>query len=161
MADDSLLKNIIKVGKVSSVDPDKATARVAFETQGLVSHDLQVIVPQTLRNQDYYMPDIGELVVCLFLPTGNAEGFILGSIYSDTNSPPVSSADKRTMTFSDGTSIEYDRGTHVLTINATGPVNIVASGNVNVTGDVIASGISLKNHIHPENDNGGPTGKPQ
>jgi len=46
-------------------------------------------------------------------------------------------------------------------INVNGPVNIAATGNVNVTGDVIADGISLKNHVHPENDSGGPTDPPQ
>ena len=35
------------------------------------------------------------------------------------------------------------------------------TGSVEVTEDVTASGISLTSHVHPENDNGGPTGTPQ
>jgi phage baseplate assembly protein V len=154
-------KSIIRVGRVSSVNPATATARVVFEAQGIVSYDLPVLQRQTLRNKDYYLPDVGEHVVCIFLPTGNAEGFVLGAIYSDEDQPPASSQDKRAVQFEDGTRIEYDRASHTLIVNAVGPINIMAAGNVNVTGDVIADGISLKSHVHPENDSGGPTGPPQ
>ncbi len=156
-------KNIIRVGRVSSINPNMATARVVFEAQGIVSYDLPVLQHQTLKNKDYYMPDIGEHVVCLFLPTGNAEGFILGAIYSDEDRPPVNSQDKRVIQFEDGTQIEYNRSSHTLTINAVGPINIVADGNVNITGDVVADGISLKTHVHSDvmsglSDTGPPKG---
>jgi phage baseplate assembly protein V len=146
----SVLKNLIRIGRISAVNPEKATARVVFEAQGVVSYDLPVLQRQTLNNKDYCLPDVGEYVVCIFLPTGNAEGFILGAIYSEENEAPANSSDKRVISFSDGTTIEYDRSTHTLSINTVGPVNIVASGNINITGDVIADGISLKNHTHPE-----------
>lgn len=35
------------------------------------------------------------------------------------------------------------------------------TGSVSVTDDVTAGNISLRNHVHPENDDGGPTGPPQ
>lgn len=166
---DNTLKNIVRVGRISSINPSRCTARVLFDAQGIVSYDLQIIVPQTLKNKDYYLPDVGEHVVCLFLPTGNAEGFVLGAVYTDTEQVPVNNPDKRTMRFADGTVIEYDRATHTLNIDAAGPitltttgeVKIMAAANVNVTGDVIADGISLKEHVHPENDSGGPTGPPE
>jgi phage baseplate assembly protein gpV len=41
---DNVLKNIIRAGRVSSVDPETCSVRVAFE-DGLVSYDLPVIVP--------------------------------------------------------------------------------------------------------------------
>lgn len=158
----NIINNIVRVGRVSSVNPAACTVRVAFDDKdNLVSFDLPVIVPQTLKNKDYILPDVGEHVVCLFLPNGLAQGFCLGAIYSAEDVPPASDANKRVIQFEDGTRIEYDRTEHILTINAVGPVNIIAAGNVNVTGDVVADGISLKNHVHPENDSGGPTGKPQ
>ncbi|GAQ24213.1 phage baseplate assembly protein V [Tepidanaerobacter syntrophicus] len=144
-----LLKNIIKVGVVSSVNPSKSTARVVFGAQNVVSHNLVVLQRQTRNNKDYYMPDVGEQVVCIFLPTGNAEGFIIGSVYNDEDRPPTDDRNKRMVVFKDGTKIEYDSSKSTLTINATGPINIVANKDVNVTGDVIADGISLKNHTHP------------
>lgn len=158
---DAILKNLIRVGRVSSLG--KATARVVFpDRQNMVSYDLQVIVRKSQNDKDYWMPDIGEQVVCLFLPSGNAQGFILGSFYSDVDQPPVDNPNKRHVTFADGTVIEYDRSTHTLTVNAQGPVNIVAAGNVNVTGDVVADGISLKSHVHGGVDpGGGTTGQPE
>lgn len=36
-----------------------------------------------------------------------------------------------------------------------------SGGIENTGGDVTSDGISLKTHVHPENDNGGPTGPPQ
>jgi len=146
-----MVKNLIRVGIVSSVDESKCTARVAFEDRSaVVSYDLPILVRGSLNNKDYWLPDPGEQVVCLFLPSGNAQGFILGSSYSAKDTPPVNDKNKRHISYSDGTLIEYDQATHTLTINAVGVINIVATGNVNVTGDVIADGTSLKNHIHSD-----------
>lgn len=114
----------------------------------MVSFDLPVLVRGAMGTKDYWLPDPGEQVVCIFLPIGNAQGFVLGAFYSQKDRPPVAEANKRHIAFPDGTTIEYDRATHTLTINAKGPINIVATGNVIVQGDVIADGISLKNHTH-------------
>lgn len=141
---DNVLKNLIRVGRISSVDPGKATARVVFEAQGVVSYDLPVLQRQTLRNKDYWLPDVGEHVVCIFLPTGNAEGFILGSIYSDEDQPPVTSQDKRMVQFEDGTTIEYDRASHTLNINAVESVNIVAPKGITISAtDPTGTGVQI------------------
>lgn len=132
---ENIIKNLIKVGRVSSVDPAAATARVVFEDQGVVSYDLPVIQHQTLKNKDYCLPDVGEHVVCLFLPTGNAEGFVLGAIYSDEDQPPGNDPGKRLVQFEDGTRVEYDRASHTLMIQAVGPVNVITSGPVIVQGN--------------------------
>jgi phage baseplate assembly protein V len=159
---DAVLKNLARVGRVSSINPADATVRVVFEDrENMVSYDLPVIVRQSMRNKDYWLPDVGEQVLCMFLPSGNAQGFCLGSFYSEVDTLPVSSQNKRHIRFEDGTSIEYDRGTHTLTIQAQGPVNIVAAGNVNITGDVIANGVSLSTHVHGGVQSGGSnTGQP-
>ncbi|CVK18456.1 phage baseplate assembly protein V [Sporomusa sphaeroides] len=157
---DPVLKNLVRVGRVSS--RGKATVKVVFgDRQNMVSYDLSVLVQQSQENKDWWMPDIGEQVVCLFLPSGNAQGFVLGSFYSDVDEPPVDDMEKRHISFKDGTVLEYDIGTHTLMISAQGPVNIVAAGNVNVTGDVIADGVSLKTHVHGGVEpGGGTTGQP-
>ncbi|KUO72717.1 MAG: baseplate assembly protein [Desulfosporosinus sp. BRH_c37] len=155
---DSILKNLIRIGRVTKYHPDpkKHLVRVLFEDKTATeSFWLPIIVMNTLQNKDYWMPDKGELVVCLFLPSGNAQGFILGSIYQEKDASPVSTDARRNVRyveFGDGTFIEYNRETHTLTIDASGPINIVALGNVNVTGDVIADGISLKSHTHTAPD---------
>ena len=63
--------------------PEKAHARVVFEAHKLISYELSVVQKQTLKNRDYWVPDVGEYVLCIFLPTGNASGFTIGSLYSE------------------------------------------------------------------------------
>ncbi|MDR7865168.1 MAG: phage baseplate assembly protein V [Sporomusaceae bacterium] len=140
----------VRYGVVSGVAADRV--RVAFEDEdGLVSDWLPVIVPNTKGNKDIKPMDVGEDVVCVFLPNGVSSGFCLGAFYRQGNPPPHADVNVRSVRFSDGTIVSYDRETHVLDIKCgTGTVNIVAGGNVNVTGDVIADGISLKQHVHPE-----------
>jgi phage baseplate assembly protein V len=138
-----MLDDLIRVGKVSSIQPEKCTARVAFEDlDDVVSYELPILVRGSLQNKDYWMPEPDEQVVCLFLPSGNAQGFILGSIYSQQDTPPVSDVNKRHLAFPDGTFVEYDRQTHTLTIDAKGPINIVTTKAVTITANdhVIVNG---------------------
>ncbi|MBP2655416.1 MAG: phage baseplate assembly protein [Firmicutes bacterium] len=172
---DETFQNMIRYGKVSSVNPKLHTVRVAFaDKSGVVSHSLPVLVSGTLKNKHYHLPDVDEDVLCLFLPNGIQRGFVIGSFYNVNNSPPVSSADKEHVTFSDGTSVEYDRSSSTMTIDCVGTINITAAsgvaiaGNVTVTGsitasgDVTAGGISLKSHVHSGVEAGGSiTGGPQ
>ncbi|MBE3586574.1 MAG: phage baseplate assembly protein V [Thermoanaerobacter sp.] len=146
---DPILKNLIRVGRVSSINPGACAARVAFEDKSnVVSYELPILVRGSLETKDYWMPKPGEHVLCLFLPTGNAQGFILGAFFSESDKPPVADGNKRHIAFPDGTVIEYDAATHTLSIDAKGPINIAAAGDVNVIGDVVADGVSLKNHVH-------------
>jgi phage baseplate assembly protein V len=113
-----LLGEIIRVGLVSSVDTKAASARVTFpDRRDLVSYDLPVLVRNTKKNKDYWLPDINEQVVCLFLPTGTEQGYILGGFYSKKTMPDVDSQDKRRTYYEDGSSVEYDRASHTLTID--------------------------------------------
>nr|DAH50784.1 MAG TPA: baseplate assembly protein [Caudoviricetes sp.] len=134
------LNSIIKIGEVSSVDPTNGTARVVFDDDdSIVSGDLQVLQKNTFKNQDFAMPDVGEDVVCLFLPSGTEEGFILGSVYSGEVVPPETSIDKRAVVFSDETKISYDRAAHSLTVKI-GKTTITADGeNVNINGGSVVN----------------------
>ncbi len=138
---DKVLRNLIRVGRVSSLNPARATARVAFgDKDDLVSYDLPVLMPNAGVNRDYALPDVDDQVVCLFLPNGIAQGFILGGFYSTADPPPAASADKRLVRFSDGGTVEYDRAASVLTVNTPGAVRITASGGVTITGDTAING---------------------
>ena len=143
---DPMLKNLIRVGSVSAINPAKCAARVVFADRSeVVSFELPVLVRGSLRNKDYWMPDPGEQVVCLFLPSGNAQGFIIGSIYSERDKPPVTEGNKRHIKFDDGTIIEYDRVTHTLSINAKGSINIQTTGNtvVSAAGNISITGTTI------------------
>lgn len=110
-----------KIGEVSSIDPVKCTARVAFgDEDGMVSYDLPVMQRNSFGNRDYQMPDIGEDVLCLFRGEGFEDGVIIGSFYAGDVEPPETSADRRTIVFKDGTRICYDRASHTLTVTIAG-----------------------------------------
>ena len=131
------LSSLIRIGEVTSINPAACTARVTFDDDDkFTSYDLPVIQPNTLKNSDYRMPDVGEDAVCVFLPAGASEGFIIGSIYAGDVRPPSSSPDVRMVKFSDGTVLRYDRSAHKLTADVKGDIEARAQGNI----DLMATG---------------------
>ena len=133
-----LLNGLIKIGEVSSSDPAMGTARVLFDDDdSLVSYDLQVLQRNTFKNHDYAMPDVGEDVLCLFLPTGTEEGFILGSLYAGEVMPKESSGDVRSVVFADGSRLSFNRSTSELDITI-GATSIKVTGqNVNIVAPTV------------------------
>lgn len=125
MVTDNVITNISRVGKVSSVNPDNMTARVTFaDKNNMLSAELPIINRGSKNNKDYWLPDVGEQVVCLFLSNGINQGFVLGSYFSDPAPPQISSVNKRRLDFADGTYIEYDRDSHKLNIHCVGDIRI-------------------------------------
>lgn len=163
--------NWIRIGEVSSVDPVKCTARVVFDDEDeFVSSDLPIIHRNTQDVKDYWLPAVGEDVLCLFLPCGEEDGFIIGSFYADEIEPPITSETKRYTKYPDGTEIEYDWKSHELKVNGAEKITfdvpeLVFNGNLKVDGDIIATGgvsadgevtamakttnIKLSTHQHP------------
>ena len=151
----TFMMNIIRVGEVTETVPSKHMVRVAFPDDGDVSHELPVICPNTKDNSDFHMPDVGEDVLCVFLPGGIEDGFVLGSFYAPEVARPTANQDERKIRFKDGTTVTYNRATHELDVviegthihadrakvNITTPqevninttkANITASGNINM-----------------------------
>ncbi len=175
----------MKIGIVVAIDPAACSARVQFtDNDGMVSFWLPVVLPATLKNRFYHMPDINEHVVCLLDENGEA-GVILGAIYSEADKPPVTNPDTWHVTFEDGTVLEYDRSGHKLFADIKGDMQAIISGetiittplctvngNLKVTGNIVASGDvadadgtktmagmrqAFNRHTHPENGTGGGT----
>lgn len=127
------LSQLVRVGIVSSLDEKAVTARVTFDDQDdLTSFNLSVMVKNTDKNADYWMPDIGEQVVCLFLPIGAQQGWILGSFYDETHTPPASTGNQRVVRFGNGTTITQDREANLFKLEATGDVEVIATGTVTI-----------------------------
>lgn len=105
------IENIVRIGKVSSVNAADRTARVTFEDRNnLVSGPLKVIksppfvtVEETTltygvqeaeghthegKTESHthgvtvapWLPSPGETVLCVFLPNGDGDGFVIGGI---------------------------------------------------------------------------------
>lgn len=136
------IKRLIRVGTVSSVNAAAGTVRVAFAAQDeLVTYEMPVITRGSKNNKDYWLPDVDEQVLCLFLPNtsgrGVCDGFVLGTFYSSVDAPVENSGDVHAVKYGDGTIIKHDRSTGKLTINATGDIDIIAGGNVTINGQTI------------------------
>ncbi|WP_037363344.1 phage baseplate assembly protein V [Selenomonas ruminantium] len=132
MAIDSHIKNFIRVGRVSVVFPNEMAVKVVFEDKDdLVSDKLPVLVQGSSKNKHFWLPDVGEPVVCLMLPNGHNAGICLGSYYSNQNPPAVSNSELRRLDFGDGSYIEFNRGTGGLTIQCKGPV-VINGSTVNI-----------------------------
>ena len=127
-----MLKNMIRIGRVSSINPIKGTVRVIIEDQqNMVTDDLP------LFSDEYYMPKSGDRVLCLFLGNGLSKGFCLGRYYYPGNPPPVSDPNIYYKDFFGEACFKYDQATKTLTIQAD---NVVIDGDLNVTGNITATG---------------------
>jgi len=108
------LNPTFRVGIVQQQDTARAKVRVVFpDYDEMISWWLSVVFPKTQNDKAYWIPDIGEQVVCL-MDLRDEAGAVLGAIYSEADVPPVNSADKFHLAFSDGASFDYDRVAHVL-----------------------------------------------
>lgn len=121
-----------KRGTVSAVDERTMRVRVRLpDMDNLRTAWLPVGVRKTKLDQDYWLPDVGEHVAVL-LDANGEDGVVLCAIYSEADAVPVASRDRWHRRFKDGTTLDYDRAAHQLTINCVGTINIVAAGAVTV-----------------------------
>lgn len=130
-----------RVGIVIDRDPAAAKVRARFpDHDDVVSWWLPMVSAKTKDDRAYWLPDLGEHVLCL-MDERLEQGFCLGAFYSAAEPPPVSSGDKAHVTFADGAVMEYDRAAHTLMIDLTAPAGTihlkVASAEIIVTPDGI------------------------
>lgn len=163
------LARFIRVGRVKALNPEKHMVRVLFEAEDSLSYELPVLVHNTFANHDYAMPDLEDDVVCVFLPDGPEDGFVIGSFYAGEVTPPANSEDLRRVQFQDGTTVTYNRashdldvvieGTHIhanrqsvdvttpisVNVNTNGNISLNASGNIAIQagGAVTINGASV------------------
>ena len=139
--------NLIRIGKVISVDYTKAKAKVKIGN--LTTDYMPWLTPSTsawipLRN--------GEQVLVLS-PNGDLRmGMILPALYQNTKSPPAHDSNKITF------NVDVN---HKGNVTATGNIstsgNITTTGKVTATGEVEGKGKKLSTHKHEFSYNAGET----
>lgn len=176
------LQDLIRIGNVVSTNNKTKSVRVQFpDLDNVVSHDLRMIFRRTGTDQDSGgLPDIGEQVVCLFLPSGDETGFVIGSVYSDSDTPPDDSDQSKVFHWKSagGATVSLDRESGELVasgvktanvaatekITASAPAveitaNVTINGSLNATGGMSINGnISVNGNISATGsimDNGG------
>lgn len=127
--DTNQIRNLFRVGRVSSVNGTACTARVTFpDKEELVSAELPVLQIGSLGTRGYWVPEINTQVLCAFLPNpsgkGINQGFILGAFYSTQDRPAEQNPAIKSITFPDGSRIRYEGG--VIEISAASAIKITA-----------------------------------
>jgi phage baseplate assembly protein gpV len=78
-----LVRNLIRVGRVSKVDSTNGTVDVLFEDMdNLIASDLPVM-------ESCPFPEVHDQVLCVFIGVDLTDGYCLGGFYSKENPPPI------------------------------------------------------------------------
>lgn len=151
---------LIRLGAIVSVDLAAARCIVRIDDEA-ETPPLRWIESAMGATRTWSPPSAGEQVVVL-CPAGEiAAGIVLRGLPSTAKPAPGNSL-RELIEFSDGAAIAYDPVAHKLDaiLPAGGTVALVADGGIAITGDialtgkltasddVLAGGISLKNHTH-------------
>lgn len=131
----SALENLIFYGIVSSQDPAKGTVRVIREDkENKVTAELMVLQRGTKDTKDFWIPAIGDQVLCIQTPNfsgkGVGDGFVLGAFYSTRDVPVEDDVATQSIHFPDGSYVQYKDGN--INIHAAGDVNITSGGHINL-----------------------------
>ena len=102
-------------GNVWASLPDKGMVRVEFQEDDITSLELPYIAPGTSGENLVFVPlAVGTHVACLM--DENCEyGVVLGPIYSEKTPPDGGAINLYRTVYSDGTVIEYNTTSHLLT----------------------------------------------
>ena len=120
----------LRFGFVTALDEAGCRVRVQFpDLDGLESFWLHVLRQKTHQDKHYCLPDVGEHVACLLDGAGE-EGVELGAVFGGRDPAPVVGVDRHHVRFADGTTVDYDRATHKLSVNCVGDVEIVSATRI-------------------------------
>lgn len=141
------MESFIKIGTISSINPKNCSATVVFEEQdNFVSQEIPYSQRHTKSVKFYSNPTVGENAICLFVPEGLEDGYIIGSFYNDVDMPDESDENIYSITFPNGAKIKYDLSSNSLIIESVNLVDIKAKevkieGNLSISGDISANNI--------------------
>lgn len=109
------ISEVLRVGVVSEVQPEKGLCRVSFGER--VSPLSPWFAPRAGKDREFWHPDVGEQAV-YFSPYGDgSEGFVLPGIFSNKMPLPDGAREGlHIIEYEDGARIEVDRKEHVVEI---------------------------------------------
>lgn len=135
------LEHLIKVGTVEDFDGGKAAVRVRWGPDAdAVSGWLPIIQLGSKDVRIWAPPVVGSQVVVLSEGGDTARGMVMPGPYSGNAPDDRGEAVRVTMP---GLDLEISGGVATLTVST-----VHFSGDVIVDGDVVAGGISLREHVH-------------
>lgn len=162
-----IYNDMLRVGRISSINPTKGMARVTYEDR---DNSVTDELPMLSFGFVYWMPRVGDPVIVLHFGNGTESGVILGRYYCDENIPPegkteffrqeferggqsflrhaegavtelyVKPAGLLVTATEGGVTIDAKSGGYKLTATAGGVQIDAASGGVKITGNVDIKG---------------------
>lgn len=130
-----LLRNLIRIGTVNAVDPDRGLCRV--DTGGNLTDWLNWISLRAGRTRIWSAPSVGEQVLVFALGGELDTAFVLCGIYSDDFPAPSASADALHIQFPDGAVLEYEPATGALSVTGIKTANVQASDSITASTKVV------------------------
>lgn len=159
-------------GTIASVD--LAAGRITVRVGEIETQPIRWLTGAAGGTQIWIRPKVGEQVL-LKAPEGDIEAAIAVRGVTYDAFPPIADPDRDVIRFEDGATVAYNPGTGELEVKlpSAGTVVIDAAAGVTIRGDVtiegkltasddvLAAGVSLKNHQHDKTQpGGGMSGKP-
>ncbi|MGP1242103.1 phage baseplate assembly protein V [Serratia sp. CY37869] len=130
-----LLRNLIRIGTVSTVDLDNGLCRV--ETGGNLTDWLNWLSFRAGRTRSWSAPSVGEQVLLFALGGELDTAFVLCGVFSDDFPAPSASADALHIAFPDGAVIEYEPETGALSVSGIKTANVQASESITASTKVV------------------------
>lgn len=116
------MKDCIRRGTVESINYQNGTVKIVQEDRdNAVSFDLP------LMSFEYNPPEIGDMVIAVFLSNDSTQGFILGKPYNNLNRPTNGRKNIIRKDYDVDAFIEYDKSSKTLTIQAK---HVVLKGDI-------------------------------
>ena len=137
------LNRVIAVGEVAEVDDVLHRVKVKLPDKDVVTGFLHVLVPYASGSYAYGLPKVGDTVLCVFMPGGIEDGFVIGSYYHKQEEPPVKDKNRFYRRFSDGTVVEYDESSGKLTVE--NPKDVTLKVQNSITKETQTLRISTQN----------------
>jgi phage-related baseplate assembly protein len=113
------MNDVIRIGKVSSVDYEKGMISVYYEDRTAMVTSVMPV----LSNGRYKMPKVGESILVAHLSNGTNAAVVLGTVFNDVNVPKSSGQNVYYEELSDNTMISSD-GTDITLKAAAGSINV-------------------------------------
>jgi phage baseplate assembly protein V len=146
---EQLIGRLLRYGTIADADHAAARVRVAYDHDAEGNQIRTAWLPWATHragaDRTWWAPTIGEQVIVLS-PFGAMEcGIVLPAAFSTSAPAPSSDPNAHTTVYQDGTTITYNRGSHVLTLNVMGDVVANVQGSVDAvvggTVDLVAGGV--------------------
>lgn len=113
------MNDVIRIGKVSSVDYEKGMISVYYEDRTAMVTSIMPV----LSNGRYKMPKVGESILVAHLSNGTNAAVVLGTVFNDANVPKSSGQNVYYEELSDNTMISSD-GTDITLKAVAGSINV-------------------------------------